>query len=225
MLRSKRLAVALVLMLPVATAAVEVSPPAPRYDFTSFRSRMEDPKRVEWQRPDEVIKRLHLRRGQRVADVGAGTGYFTVRLARAVGARGRVYAVDIDERALKYMRQRFRRAKLAQITVIEGTSADPKLPAPVDLIFICDTWHHIDSRAAYARALRRYLTRAGRLVIVDFKPDADPAIGPPKEMRLSPEQITEELRQGGFGVAREPDFLPLQYVLVATAAPDGSAAR
>lgn len=214
---SRRLGVALVFIAGLAAAAAP--PYAPRHDFTRFRDRMEDPARVQWQKPAEVVERLHLRRGDRVADVGAGTGYFTVRLARAVGARGRVYAVDIDDSALRYMRRRFRQEKLPQITVIAGTAADPKLPARVDLIFICDTWHHIDDRVAYARVLRSYLTNAGRLVIVDFKPDADPAIGPPKEMRLSPEQITRELQDGGFEVTPEPDFLPLQYVLVATAAP------
>ena len=220
----RRQALAFVLTLAVYAAAT-AAPPAPRHDFASFRARMEDPARAGWQKPYEVVTRLHLRRGQRVADIGAGTGYFTVRLARAVGARGRVYAVDIDRSALQYMRRRFRREKLGQIQVLQGTADDPKLPVAVDLIFICDTWHHIDKRGAYARALRRYLTRTGRLVIVDFKPDADTAIGPPRQMRLSPEQITEELRQGGFEVTRELDFLPLQYVLTATSGPADRTAR
>lgn len=214
---SRPLAVAIVLAAALTSAAA-AQPHAPRSNFPVFRDRMEDPSRAQWQKPAEVVERLHLRRGGRVADVGAGTGYFTVRLARAVGGRGRVYAVDIDENALRYMRRRFRTEKLPQIKVIAATPSDPKLPAPVDLIFICDTWHHIENRAAYARTLRQYLRKAGRVVIVDFKPDADPAIGPPREMRLSPEQISDELRGGGFQVTREPDYLPLQYVLVATPA-------
>ncbi len=207
----------LVILL-LSTAVAEPPRHLPRYDFETFRARMEDPGRAQWQKPDEVVHRLQLRPGQRVADIGAGTGYFTALLARAVGSGGRVYAVDIDPQAVRYMRDRFRGGKFRQVRVIQATPDDPKLPRPVDLIFVCDTWHHIDDRAAYARQLRRYLTKHGRLVVVDFKVDADPNLGPPREMRLSPEQIADELRQSGFTVTYEPDFLPQQYVLTAVAA-------
>jgi ubiquinone/menaquinone biosynthesis C-methylase UbiE len=208
------------LLLASAVAAETIHHPL-QYDFASFRAAMEDPARAQWQQPDEIVSRLKLRRGQRVADVGAGTGYFTVRLARAVGPRGRVYAADIDRRAVRYMRRRFQREKLPQISVIEAKPADPKLPGRVDLIFICDVWHHIEDRAAYLHTLRRYLAKNGRIAIVEFKPDANPAIGPPKEMRLSAELVGEELRRAGFEIEPLPDFLPLQYVLTATLAPAG----
>jgi len=206
-----------------AGAVAAQTPAAPTYDFESFRARMDDPKRAEWQKPDEVVRRLRLRRGQRVADIGAGTGYFTARLAAAVGRAGTVYAVDTDARALQYMRRRFKRPGGPEIRVVRALPNDPKLPSRVDLIFFCDTWHHLDHRPTYAEVLHRYLRNNGRVVIVDFKPDADPNIGPPKEMRLSAEQITDELHQSGFRVTREPDFLPQQYVLTAT--PDDAEGR
>ncbi len=198
-----------------SVAAAETKPHAPHYDFETFRTRMEDPARAQWQKPEAVVEKLQLRRGERVADIGAGTGYFTVLLAHAVGRSGRVYAVDINPQAITYMRHRFQREGLPQVTVVKGTGSDPKLPRRVDLIFVCDTWHHIDNRVAYLRVLRRSLGTRGRVVIVDFKPDADPAIGPPKEMRLAPEHVSEELRQAGFAATVEPDFLPLQYVISA----------
>lgn len=206
----------LIALLAVASLAEQAPPHGQRYSFEAFRARMEDPQRAQWQKPDEVVRMLHLRRGSRIADIGAGTGYFSVRLARAVGTSGRVYAVDIDRRAVQYMRRRFRRAHLPQAIAVEGTPTDPKLPQRVDLVFICDTWHHIEDRVTYARTLRRSLRPSGRVVIVDFKPEADPAIGPPREMRLSAEQITGELQQAGFHVVVAADFLPLQYVLTAT---------
>jgi len=222
-MRLRLLAPLLLLPSLLAGRAWAQTPHPPTYDFESFRTRMEDPARAQWQKPDEVVRRLRLRRGQRVADIGAGTGYFTTWLARAVGKTGTVYAVDTDARALQYMRRRFQRARLPQIRVVRAIPNDPKLPSRVDLIFICDTWHHIENRPAYAEILHRYLRNNGRVVIVDFKPDADPTIGPPKEMRLSAEQITDELRQSGFRVTREPDLLPQQYVLIAT--PDDPEAR
>ena len=213
---SKQWAGVLVLIVLPAPAAAETGHHAHTYDFESFRIRMEDPARAQWQKPAEVVTALRLHRGDRVADIGAGTGYFTALLAQVVGESGTVYAADIDTRAVRYMRSRFRREKAPQIRVIQASADDPKLPARVDLIFICDTWHHIEHRIDYARRLRRSLRKNGRLVIVDFKPDADPTIGPPKEMRVSAEQISDELRQGGFRVAQEPDFLPMQYMLTAT---------
>ncbi len=212
---TKRVAITALLVFVFSTASAQPPRHLPHYDFETFRARMEDPTRAAWQKPDEVVQRLHLVPGQRAADIGAGTGYFTGRLARAVGRRGRVYAVDIDPAAVRFLRDRFQQEQLPQVSVIEGGPHDPKLPRPVDLIFICDTWHHIDDRVAYARRLRRYLARHGRLVVVDFKIDADPNLGPPREMRLSAQQVADELRRGGFTVTEEPDFLPQQYMLTA----------
>jgi ubiquinone/menaquinone biosynthesis C-methylase UbiE len=224
-LRRWTMALALVALLGSGAAAETPQHHAYGHGFESFRAHMEDPARAQWQKPDDVVQALRLQGGERVADIGAGTGYFTVLLARAVGTPGRVYAVDIDKQAVQYMRRRFEREKLRQATAIQGTPADPKLPGRVDLIFICDTWHHIENRGAYLRVLRRHLTKTGRVVIVDFKPDADPSIGPPKEMRLSRQQVIDELQRGGFRIAEEPDFLPLQYVLIAAPATDSAAGR
>lgn len=209
----------LLVLLLRGLAAAQGPHQLPASDFGAFVAHMEDPARAKWQKPDAVVQRLHLRRGESVADIGAGSGYFSVRLARTVGARGHVYAVDIDPRAVRHMRDRFRRAHLLQASAVQAVADDPRLPRPVDLIFICDAWHHITHHDAYLHGLRRYLRPGGRLVIVDFKPDADPSIGPPKSMRLSAAQVTGELRRAGFRATAAPDFLPLQYVLNATVAP------
>jgi predicted methyltransferase len=148
-------AVALIALLVTAAAPA----PTPRPDFEHFRARMEDPARAQWQRPAEVVNALGLRRGQRVADIGAGTGYFTSLLAEAVGRSGRVYAVDLDTAAVQYMRQRFQREKLPQVSVVQSTASDPHLPGRVDLIFIRPTdWYGPDSVAGSRMRDGRHLS-------------------------------------------------------------------
>ncbi|MBI5517007.1 MAG: class I SAM-dependent methyltransferase [Deltaproteobacteria bacterium] len=169
------------------------------------------PERDAWQRPDLVLERLRLAPDARVADLGAGTGYFSVRLARAVPS-GRVWAVDLEPTLLRYLRDRVAREGLGNVFPVLGTPSDPMLPEPVDLVLVVDTHHHIDHRPAYYRALRASLRPGGRVAIVDFTLDAPE--GPPRHLRLSPEQVDSELREAGY--ARDGDALqlPRQYVLV-----------
>lgn len=131
---------------------------------------MNDPSRDAWQHPAEVVKQLGLRPGDRVADLGAGGGYFTWHLEEAVGPQGVVYAVDIDDTALRIVSEELRSRRLVNVIPIRATSTDANLPKPVDLVFSCDTYHHLDNRVAYFRSLRRYLNPHARVAIVDFHP-------------------------------------------------------
>jgi arsenite methyltransferase len=189
---------------------------------------LEDPQRDEWQKPDAVVRALNLKEGQVVADIGAGSGYFTVRLARTVGQKGRVFAVDIDEGMLDYLRQRLAQEKLQNVQVMQVPPHDPLLiDGSLDLAFICNTYHHLEDRAVYLRKLRKALKPGGRLVIVDFYKKAGIPVGPPLPMRLGEETVEKELQAAGMRVAEKLTILPYQYILIAqttTGAPAASPA-
>ena len=177
---------------------------------------LEDPKRDEWQKPDAVIQALNLKNGQVVADIGAGSGYFTLRLARAVGQKGRVFAVDVDKGMLDYLHQRLDKEKIQNVQTMHVPAHDPLLiDGSLDLAFVCDTYHHLEDREVYLRKLRKALKPDGRLAIVDFyKRDGIP-VGPPMSMRLGEETVEKELQEAGLKITEKLTFLPYQYILIA----------
>jgi cyclopropane fatty-acyl-phospholipid synthase-like methyltransferase len=174
----------------------------------------DDPARDGWQQPQRVLEALELGPGMVIADIGAGTGYFSVRLARAV-PDGQVIATDIEPDMIRYLTERAAREQLPNLRAVRTPPADPQLAAgTVDRILVVDVWHHIDDRAGYARALARALRPGGKLAIVDFTREA--THGPPPEMRLTPEQVIGELRQAGLAAALSPTVLPDQYIVIGT---------
>lgn len=185
-------------------------------DPERYAKSFDDPARDAWQMPDRVIAALALRPGALVADVGAGTGYFSVRLARAVPA-GIVYAVDIEAAMLEHIRGRAANEHLANITTVQAGSDSPNLPRPVDLVLVVDTYHHLPGRTTYFSKVRASLTPAGRVAIVDFRKDSPD--GPPVEFRFEPEQIISEMRQAGYDLESRHDFLPRQHFLIFRPAP------
>lgn len=170
----------------------------------------DDPARDAWQMPARVIDALALKPGQSVADIGAGTGYFSSRLARA-SAAPTVYAVDIEPSMVQYLQGRAAKEGLKNLRAVQAGADGPNLPSPVDTILIVDTFHHIPNRVAYFTALKRSLKPGGTLAIVDFKKDSPS--GPPAEFRFTPDQISAELAQAGFVLAERHDFLPRQLFL------------
>lgn len=174
----------------------------------------DDPARDAWQRPDELVAALQLAPGATVADIGAGTGYFNRRLAGAVGPQGRVIAVDIEPALVEHMRARAAQEATPNVEPRLGAPADPGLkPGEVDLVLLVNTYHHIDGRVAYFSALKAAMKPGGRLVVVDYRPDGDPEIGPPPAHRLAPEAVSAELGQAGWTAGRSLDVLPQQFVL------------
>jgi cyclopropane fatty-acyl-phospholipid synthase-like methyltransferase len=180
-------------------------------DADKYAKSFDDPARDAWQMPDRVIDALTLRPDSSVADIGAGTGYFSVRLANAV-PRGTVYAVDIEASMLEHIRKRAAAAKLTNIATVAATATSPKLPKPVDTILIVDTYHHIANRPAYFRDLATSLTSSGRVAIIDFRKDSPD--GPPVEFRFEADQIISEMQQAGYRLDVRHDFLPRQHFLV-----------
>ena len=183
-----------------------------RFDNPEQYAKMfDDPARDVWQMPDKVIAALHLKPGQSVADIGAGTGYFTVRLARAEpGAK--VYGVDIEPSMVGYTRDRAAKEGLKNVAAVQASADSANLPEPVDVVLVVDTYHHIGEREKYFRKLAKSLKAGGRVAIIDFKVDAPD--GPPKEFRFSPEQVKAEMAKAGYKLAEQLDFLPRQQFLI-----------
>ncbi len=183
-------------------------------DSKAYISFLEDPKRDEYQKPNEVIAALNLREGEVIGDIGAGSGYFSFRFAHHVGEKGRVYAVDINPDMIVYMNRRIRELNLKNVMTVLAVPDDPLLPdASIDRFFICDTWHHIEGHAHYLALLKRMLKPGGQVIMIDFQKRQLP-LGPPLEMKISREDLIKEMDTNGFHVVAEHTFLPYQYFLV-----------
>jgi ubiquinone/menaquinone biosynthesis C-methylase UbiE len=176
----------------------------------------EDPRRAEWQKPEKTVDYLTIKNGDIVADIGAGSGYFTVIFSKKVGDKGKVYAVDIEKGMIDYIKKRAKKEDLKNIKTILSTPDDPLLPKySVDLIFMCNTYMYIENREAYLKILKEALKKNGRLAIVDFHA-TNTAVGPPPNMRISEKKTMEEVLKAGFKLKAEYNFLPYQYFLIFT---------
>jgi len=176
-----------------------------------WAQEFDDPKRDAWQKPHEVIQALALKPDAVIADIGSGTGYFSVRLAHMV-PKGRVYGVDIEPDMVRYLAERAKRDGLKNLIAVTGAPGDPLLPEKVDLILMVDTFHHIEDRDRYFRTLHDSLKPGGRIAIIDFRMDS-PA-GPPKSARSTPDGVKAELNRAGYRLVQEHAFLPNQYFLI-----------
>jgi len=171
----------------------------------------DDPARDEWQRPDEVLRALKLAPNATVADIGAGTGYFAIRLARAL-PKGRVYGVDAEPDMVQYLGERAQRENLANLTPVLARPDDPGIPVPVDVVILVDTYHHIPERERYFRSLQKSFRTGGRLAIIDFTVESP--VGPPVRSRIPAGRVKQEMARAGYRLLEEHKFLPHQYFLV-----------
>ena len=183
-------------------------------DLDAYIRRIEGEDRQEWQRPDEVVAALRVRPGDTVADVGVGPGFFALRLARAVGPRGRVYAVDVVPAMIAVLRDRIAGAALDNVTPVLARDDDPLLPeAACDLILVVNTFHHFPDGVAYLRLLASRLKPGGRIANVDFHKREMP-VGPPIEHKVARDDFLAVAREAGLEVAQEESFLPHQYFVI-----------
>lgn len=182
-------------------------------DAEALATVLDDPARDEWQRPEDVLRALELAPTMSVADVGAGTGYFAARLARAV-PEGEVTATDIEPSMVRFVNERARREGLPNLRAILATQSGPGLPRDsFDRILVVHVWHHVPDRAAFARDLSAALRRGGRLFVVDFAVTA--LRGPPPDMRVTPESIIAELEATGLTAMVSSIAVPEQYIVEA----------
>jgi predicted methyltransferase len=167
--------------------------------------------RDRWQQPEQVVRALAIAPGQHVADLGSGGGYFTFRLADATGPQGRVYAVDVDPGLNTYVERQARKQGYEQVRVVLAEHDDASIPAGgVDLIFTCNTYHHIEDRVAYFARARSYLRPGGRIAVIDFREPGWLF----RRHSVPADVIRSELEAAGYRLEREHDFLPRQSFLV-----------
>ena len=166
-----------------------------------------------WQQPERVIRELALEPGAQVADLGAGGGYFTFRLAEAVGPKGVVFAVDVDEDMTDYLQARADDEGLSNVTVILGRYEDPLLPdGQVDLLFTSNAYHHIENRRDYFRRLRSDLRTDGRVAILELN---DSSWFPRTFGHYTdPDLIIEEMEEAGYELERDLGFIDRQSFLI-----------
>lgn len=183
------------------------------HDAAHWAKVFESPERTKWQKPDQVVRALGLKSGQTVIDIGAGTGYFTRRFAAALGPSGSAIGLDIEPGMVAFMKADAKKlgAKNYDARVVKPD--DPGLArSSADLVFFCDTIHHIDGLVAYFRKLAPALKPGGRVAVIDFKKEPLP-VGPPPEIKLSRQQVIEDFRDAGYRLVAEYNFLPYQYFL------------
>lgn len=174
---------------------------------------MNDPSRDAWQKPKAVIQALDLTSGAYVADLGAGGGYFTFKLAEAVGPKGRVYAVDVDKTALHVIEKEAKQRGMTNVELFLATPNDPHLPPDgVDFIFTCNTYHHLSDRVTYFKSLARYLRPSGRIAIIDYKEGG--WFGSLFGHATTKETVRQELQAAGYLFINDFDFLPKQHFQV-----------
>jgi SAM-dependent methyltransferase len=206
-----------VLLLALAAAGAAAQAPHTHqhgfHDAGKWAQVFDDPARDAWQKPHEVIRALRLAPDARVADIGAGTGYFSARLARML-PKGRVYAVDLEPDMVRYLAERAEREGLRNLYAIRGEPGRANLPEPVDLALLVDVYHHIEDRPGYFASLKESLRAGARVAIIDFRLEAKD--GPPRAARIAPEQVEREMARAGYAPAAEFAFLPNQYFLVFT---------
>ncbi len=180
-------------------------------DAAQWVKEFDNPERDAWQKPEAVLDALHLEPAARVADIGAGTGYFAVRIGKRI-PEGKIFAVDIEPDMVQYLGERAAREHLGNIVAVQAGADDANLPEPVDLALVVDTYHHIGNRVQYFAKLKNALRPQARLAIVDFR--ADSPNGPPAAYRIAPEQVVKELGAAGYALVETHQFLPRQYFLV-----------
>lgn len=182
-------------------------------DAETLTITLDDPARDAWQRPEDVIAAMALTPTMQVADVGAGTGYFSVRLARALPT-GHVIATDIEPNMVHFLSERARREALPNLRAVLSTQSDSGLaPESVDRILVVHVWHHVQDHGAFLRGLVSALRPGGRILIVDFAIDA--RRGPPPSMRVPPESIIAAFETVGLTASVVPLTLEGQYIVMA----------
>ena len=161
--------------------------------------RLDLPARRIWLPPADVLGAMAVHSGQTIADVGAGTGYFSLPLADAVGPQGKVYAVDAQNEMLLLLRQKLDEATISNVELIHAEAVNTSLPrSSCDLLFAANVWHEFDDHAAVLRESARVLKVGGRIAILDWRTDAEPVAGPPLEHRLDSSHAVDALRSSGF---------------------------
>lgn len=185
-------------------------------DIKQYLEHLDGTERNQDQKPAQVIEALRLKPGMAVADLGSGSGYFTRRFVEAVTETGMVYAIDVEPEMLAYVKESIIHMHVAYAAeFILARSDSPKLPyESIDLLFVCNTYHHLEERSKYFADTKSALKPGGRVAIIDFYHDERSGeLGFPKQHLVQRETVVKEMTAAGYALAREHTFLPRQYFL------------
>jgi SAM-dependent methyltransferase len=202
-----------------ATPAVRPAPPAQtKPKGIPFKAQdlglLEAPDRDEWQKPEQIMDTLRIAEGSVVADLGAGSGWFTIHLARRVGPNGVVYAEDIQPPMIEFIGQRARRDNLTWVRPILGTATDPNLPAGiVDAVLIDDVYHELEDPVTFFRNAAKSLKPQGLIGVVDFLPGGG-GPGPAPDERPDPLAVIKAAEAAGLQLQKREDIPPFLFLLV-----------
>ena|SRR5579884_3037603 len=184
---------------------------------SEFR-KLEDPERLKWLPPIDVVGRLGLFSGMTIADVGAGTGYFSIPFAREIGDAGRVFAVDLQPEMLDILA-----AKLAQpgapaniVTMVGAATETGIADRSCDLVFLANIWHELEDHDAVLRESARILRRPGKIAILDWRPGVQRPPGPPLDHRISSDAVVEALKTAGWKADAPHSIGPYSYLVITT---------
>jgi ubiquinone/menaquinone biosynthesis C-methylase UbiE len=198
----------------VASSAWSQSPSHGRLFPPSDLGLLEAPDRDLWQRPDQVMDAMGIADASVVADIGAGSGWFTIRLARRVGPQGLVYAEDVQPEMINAITRRVQREGLTNVRAVRGQNSDPRLPpGSLDAILVVDAYHEVEDRVTMLKNLARALKPQGRIGVVDFKLDGT-GPGPSPEERVSPDVVVKDAAKAGLRLVSQEPFLQYQYLLI-----------
>lgn len=177
-------------------------------------SWLDRPERESEEAPSRAIRALQIKPGQVIADIGAGSGYYSVLLAKAVGAEGRVYATDIQPQMLAILKRKLEAQSLRNVELILGAEAETKLPdASVDFALMVDVYHELAQPQAFLQSVKRALKPGGRLVLIEFRKE-DPNVPIREEHKMSVREARQELEAEGYRFDRVLNDLPWQHVLI-----------
>lgn len=185
-------------------------------DLKQYLEHLDSPERDEYQKPEQVIEALAPKPGMAVADLGSGSGYFTRRFVKAVTEAGKVYAVDVEPEMLAYTKKSVEHMGIpSTVEFVLAQPDNPKLPkGSMDLIFLCNVYHHLENRTAYFANVKSALKPGGKIAIIDFYHDERAGnVGFPRRHLVARETVVGELTKAGYRLVREHEFLPRQYFL------------
>ena len=204
-----------VVVPPFRSASQQKPPRNPRLFAPQDLGLLEPPDREAWQKPDQVMDALRIAEGTTVADLGAGGGWFTMRLARRVGRQGKVYAVDVQRLMIEAIRRRVQREGLTNVVPVQGENFDPKLPADArtDAVLIVDAFHEMEDPVLMLKNVSRTLRPHGRIGIIDYR-EGDGGPGPDAAARVPPGVVISQAADAGLKFVEQHKFLPYQYFLI-----------
>jgi len=198
---------------PLAQRGINTAHLRPFDDIEKYVAFLERPDRDVWQRPDAVVEALGLAGNETVADIGAGSGYFSFRLAKALPS-GEVIATDIEPEMVRHMHHKAVSEGIKNLQVTLGKPDDPGVPTDANLVFVCDVLHHVSDRAAWLGRLAAGMSTGARLVLIEFK-EGPPPEGPPENVKIPERTLISLVTHAGLAlVTDKPDLLSYQTFLI-----------